>query len=217
MKKNNNIKIENNEINVVNFNGLPILIKKNAFNPSKEELNHIKKLNYINSLHSGTSLKLSKEKYILKNKKLKNIENIFNKYIDIYKKDILQINNKTVLLNSWTTWQTTNSTHPPHVHPNVLISLVYYIQCEKGSITFTQDRSILCNGYAFEYQIVNYNEYNSASWNLSVKTGDLIIFPGWLRHQAKNLSSNSDRYVVAANYFLKGALGNDLDATYLEI
>jgi uncharacterized protein (TIGR02466 family) len=215
--KNNNMEIEKNEVYVVNFNGLPILIKKNAYNPSKEELNHIKKLEYINSSHKDTTLKLSKEKYILKNKKLKNINNIFDKYIEIYKKNILQINNNTCLLNSWVTWHSTDSIHPPHTHPNALVSLVYYVKCDKGSITFMQDKSMLCDGYYFEYDIINYNEYNSAVWDVFLTTGDLIIFPGWIRHQAKNFLKNSDRYVIGANYFLKGKTGNNLKVNYLEI
>ena len=211
------MKMEKDELSVINFSGLPILIKKNAHNFSKEEFNYIKKLNYHNSSHENTTFKVSEEKYILKNQGLKNIKNIFDKYIEIYKKNILQINNNTCLLNSWATWHSTDSIHPPHTHPNAIISLVYYVKCDEGSISFVQDRSMLCNGYYFEYDIIDYNEYNSAVWNVPVKTGDLIIFPGWIRHQGNNFLKNSDRYLIAANYFLKGKTGNNLKATYLEI
>ena len=40
------MKIEKNEINVINFNGLPILIKKNVYNFPEEEFNYIKKYRY---------------------------------------------------------------------------------------------------------------------------------------------------------------------------
>lgn len=55
------------EISVINFSGLPVLIK-NAHNFSEKNLIIFKKLNYHNSSHTNTTLKISEEKYILKSR-----------------------------------------------------------------------------------------------------------------------------------------------------
>jgi uncharacterized protein (TIGR02466 family) len=205
------------EIKIANFAGLPILVGKKSYIPSKEEINFITKSPYILSENKESNLMLSKNKYVLEEPKLININNFIKKNVDIYLKKVLQINNSFKLCNSWFTLQNIKTKHHPHVHPNTLVSVVYYAKCSDSKITFSKDRSILSEGYHFEYDVIEHNQYNAASWNVDVETGDIIIFPGWLRHEASNNSLKEKRYVIAANYFIEGESGNNKNATYLKI
>jgi uncharacterized protein (TIGR02466 family) len=203
---------------IINFSGLPILIIQNAYNISENEISFIENIKYVENEHENCSgLKFSKNKYILQVKKLKKLKETFNLKLDYYLKNILQINNNFLLKNSWTTLQFGKTTHPAHVHPNVLLSMVYYVKCDEGNILFLRDRSLLAEGFHFDYGIIEHNQYNSSSFNLKVKTNDLIIFPAWLRHQASNNSIDKKRYVIGANYFIEGEIGGDKNAAYLKI
>jgi len=208
----------NSEITISNFSGLPIFIKKNAYFLSKEEITFIKNVDYIEGEHENSEgLMFSKNKYILKEKILNKLKKHIKNNLDIYLKKVLQINNEFELKNSWTTLQYKKTIHPAHVHPNGLISVVYYVECDDGDISFLRDRSLLAEGYHFDYNTIEFNQYNSSSWKVKIKTGDIIIFPGWLRHQASNNSIDKKRYIIGANYFIKGKIGSNKSAAYLKI
>ena len=63
-------------------------------------------------------------------------------------------------------------------------------------------------GYNFSYKILQNNIFNSRTYNASVKTGDIIIFPGWLEHQALPNEDDAPRIIIGTNYFIKGSLGD---------
>ena len=44
---------------------------------------------------------------------------------------------------------------------------------------------------------------------MPARTGDLVIFPGWLNHETSVNESDDDRIIIGANYFLKGKLGTN--------
>ena len=144
---------------IINFSGLPILIIHNTYDISKNEINFIKNLEYVENEHENCKgLNFSKNKYILQVKKLKKLKETFDLKLNHYTKNVLQINNNFLLKNSWTTLQFGKTTHPAHVHPNVLLSIVYYVECDNGNILFTRDRSLLAEGFHFDYDIIEHNQ-----------------------------------------------------------
>ena len=52
------------------------------------------------------------------------------------------------------------------------------------------------------------NIFNSRTYNAKVKTGDIIIFPGWCEHQALPNEDDAPRIILGTNYFVTGTLGN---------
>ena len=61
--------------------------------------------------------------------------------------------------------------------------------------------------YDFSFNVKNYNTFNSNTWEYVVNTGDLIIFPAWMYHETRENTSNNDRVIIGANYFVKGIVG----------
>ena len=49
--------------------------------------------------------------------------------------------------------------------------------------------------------------FSTRTYNASVKTGDIIIFPGRLEHQALPNEDESPRIILGTNYFVTGKLG----------
>ena len=43
---------------------------------------------------------------------------------------------------------------------------------------------------------------------LSVKTGDIVIFPEWCEHQALPNEDDAPRIILGTNYFLTGTFGD---------
>jgi predicted 2-oxoglutarate/Fe(II)-dependent dioxygenase YbiX len=60
-----------------------------------------------------------------------------------------------------------------------------------------------------------YNIYNSKSWWLPVKTGQLILFPSSTTHSVEVKKGNNTRVSLAFNVFIKGTLGDNKDLTEL--
>ena len=94
---------------------------------------------------------------------------------------------------------------------------MFYVNCKSGHFIINEHKSALQNGYNFDYNVIQYNSFNSEMFYREVKTNDLIIFPGHLTHETKINKSDEDRIVIGANYFLKDKIGVEKNITYLKI
>ena len=63
----------------------------------------------------------------------------------------------------------------------------------------------------------NYNVFNSSTWDLKVKTGDIVFFPGELTHESIIHESDNDRIMIGSSYFIKGKIGFDNKANAINI
>ena len=81
------------------------------------------------------------------------------------------------------------------------------MQANSGDFQIKMPVSRIQEGYGFSYDILQNNIFNSRTYNASVKTGDIIIFPGWLEHQALPNEDESPRIILGTNYFVTGKLG----------
>ena len=191
---------------VVNFAGYPIYLSQGNKIASEKELNYLRKINQ-NFAKNKKPFKLSKGSHILEDKQLKNIKKIILYSFEDYKNNVLQINNSFYICNSWSTSQKKGEFHHTHVHPNHIFSAVYYAKAKKCSLVFYLDRSRIQENFNFSYDIKEYNVYNSGSWRIDVNAGDVIIFPGHLRHESA-LCEVDERIVVGSSFFIKGKLGS---------
>jgi len=93
--------------------------------------------------------------------------------------------------------------HPPggstleHRHNGILVAAVYYLQKpkESGNLLVRNPMEMYkCN------DPIDIEEWDSYIWqSVEVKTGDLLIFPGWLLHKTEVNKSKEDRYVISWN------------------
>ena len=159
---------------------------------------------------------ISKNRYILKDPRLSNIKMVFDEHVQYYLNNVLGINNEVKELNSWVTINKQNDYHHSHTHPNVFISLCYYPQVESGELVFRFPKSSIQNIFNLNYNIIKFTPFNSSQLHISLKTNDIVIFPGDLEHSSTPNKLNTDRVMIGANYFLKGVLGSDDNVNFIE-
>ena len=155
----------------------------------------------------------SVDNYILQNKELSNLNSFIELSLNKYFKEIYapSKNVKPYITQSWVNYCKKGQFHHVHAHPNSFVSGIFYIQADinKDKIYFFRD------GYRqLSIPTNDFNLYNSTSWWLEVKTGDLILFPSSLTHKVENVETDL-RMSLSFNTFLKGTLGVNYDLTEL--
>nr|BAR36620.1 gp48 [uncultured Mediterranean phage uvMED] len=193
-----------NNFTPVFFGALPIFRLDNVYEPNENEIDYLKSLKYKEDVNG---LKLSQSVDILNDLKLNNIKKCIEYNFDEYKKNILQIENSFYISQSWSTINRKKSMHKSHTHPNTLFSCVLYVRAKNSGITFYQEKSALQQAFNFSFKIKEYNIHNSATWKLPVNTGDLLIFPGHIKHSSFINENNDERIIIGANFFIKGEIG----------
>ena len=199
---------------LVNLRAIPIAYEKNAYYVNEKELNVIKKTKY-RPVQQG--FYLSESISLLNNKTLASLKKFIMKKAKEYVRDVLEIKDDIYITQSWSTINTTNAFHKPHQHPNTFISLVYYAQCKDGSIFFDLDTTSIRECFNFQYTINKYNIYNSQNWAIPVQTGDVVLFPGHIRHGSTPNRSPEPRIAIGTNFFIKGKLGSKEYVNLIEV
>lgn len=200
-------------MSLVVFNGSPIFFLNTNFKLNKEEEEIIVKLNYRKDKFLDEP-DISEEMSLFTNKKLKRIKNIIFNYVEEYKNNVLQIEDKLRLVHSWATVNN-NTNHRMHAHKNSLISCSFYLKSEgDNKIIFRKEKTILQKCHYLDYTIKEYNGYNSQTWSFDTKQGSIVIFLSDLHHESIN---KGNKIMIGANYFITGKIGNKKNYTYLEI
>jgi uncharacterized protein (TIGR02466 family) len=190
---------------LLNLKAIPVAQERNFYSINKKELDVVRKIKYRKS---KKGFYLSETVTLLEDKDLAPLKKLIIKKAKEYTLDVLGIKDQIYLTQSWSTINLTHAFHKTHTHPNTFISLVYYAQCKDGFLFFDLNTSSLRECFNFSYTIDKYNIYNSESWQLPVDTGDIVLFPGHIRHGSGVNELKTPRIIIGANFFLKGKLGS---------
>lgn len=119
---------------------------------------------------------------------------------------------------SWVSIKRPNQHHTSHYHPNSLISGVFFFD------DHTEDMPLI-----FEEQAVTVNEFimrpkmiyganvpfpHTKVAPISVKKGDVVLFPSYLRHFVMTNTSPFNRYSFAFNLMPRNEIGDRGTLTY---
>jgi uncharacterized protein (TIGR02466 family) len=89
----------------------------------------------------------------------------------------------------------------PHLHPGRFLTFVYYVKAEQGCgrLDLTSPLKNML-GYAIPSQVYSgLTPFNALQWSVEPAAGKLIMFPGYIEHQAHLNKSASDRISIAIN------------------
>ncbi|MEM7170595.1 MAG: 2OG-Fe(II) oxygenase family protein [Pseudomonadota bacterium] len=104
----------------------------------------------------------------------------------------------TVITGSWANISPPGVPHPAHIHPNNLLSAVYYLSAPEGGNTiFFHDPRPQIEIMAPHYK--NRNQFNSTLQHVEVSDGRLVMFPAWLVHSVPPNNSQSLRMSISFN------------------
>ena len=114
----------------------------------------------------------------------------------------------------WTNKNPPNSKHHEHVHPNSIISGVFYFRQSKTLPPIQFSKSIQ---EGIKLNPEKYNQLNSETFLLPMVDGELVLFPSSLRHSVPFNKGNETRYSMSFNTFCIDELGSRDSLTHLNI
>ena len=180
--------------------------------PNSKELDFIRTLEWLAQKANGNFK--SKDSYVLKHEKLKDIKNFLMESINKYCEKILNTKQRLVITQSWFNKNPTGSKHQEHVHPNSIVSGVMYFQIDQTLPPIQFSKS---NQDGVKLDPIKYNVLNSDTFLLPCKPGELILFPSNLRHSVPINTGMPDRISLSFNTFCIDALGSEDSLTHLDI
>jgi uncharacterized protein (TIGR02466 family) len=134
--------------------------------------------------------------------------------IDYYVNNIICPDNELefYVTQSWLNYTEPGQSHHKHAHLNSIISGVFYFHAEEGV-----DKIHFENDYYRQISIPakQWNTFNSVSWWIPVKSGELVLFPSSLVHMVEPTKSHNTRISLSFNVFVRGMLGKEMGLTAL--
>ena len=193
----------------------PLLICPCPFEYGKE-LEWIKKQSLRkenkNTQTGETLNRQSEDTFILDKPEMSRVRQFIDSKIKLFAENILGSDSEVVMTQSWLNKNGKGESHHEHIHPNSMISGVWYPQIHEKlpPIQFRnpKQRDVTLG-------IKNYNHFNSATYMLPMRRGELILFPSSLSHSVPRNLSNEERISLSFNTWSKGSLGEIESLTYL--
>ena len=206
---------------VMPVHALPVFKEETDFVLTKDELDIVLNQDYHSTKQSGKNgVKISKTDKVLEDEKLQRVKIFILSRFNYYVENVLQIQNCFYLTQSWSAINGKDSTHHLHAHPNTILSCVYYAVANPdngGELRLKMQRSRLQEGFYFSYEKKEPNVFNSHATDIKVKTGDIVMFPGWVDHESLPNKSDEQRLIIGTNYFAVGKLGKVENKEFIEI
>ena len=173
---------------------------------TKKELQFVKEQK--NHTYKNTGNFTTYDSYILNKKEFKNIKKFLEKCCkDYLEKIICSKNNISLYITqSWLNYTEESQYHHKHEHPNSVVSGVLYLDADVKN-----DKIVFSHPIRYQQiqvDVDRFNAWNSDSWYVPVKTGELFMFPSSLSHQVIVKKGNNTRISLAFNTFYKGTMGS---------
>jgi uncharacterized protein (TIGR02466 family) len=189
----------------------PVLITKYDGDIS-EETKYIENLEYKDQKENKNFR--SKDSYLFKHEPLNKIKNFCGESITKYTEKILNSKQRLVITQCWTNKNPPGAKHHEHVHPNSIVSGVFFFKIGGKLPPIQFAKSI--QG-AMKLDPVKYNNVNAESFLLPCVPGELILFPSNLKHAVPINQSTETRYSMSFNTFCIDVLGSENSLTHLDL
>ena len=206
------------KVNIVNFAACPLVHTSTDFRVTNRErfvLDEMAGFEGASSKEYGVDV--SKNHTLLESYGMNRVKDFMVNFTKDFVRDTLKIKQEFYLTQSWATKNAKGARHHEHIHPNTLLSCVYYVQADSGELTISTDRNGLFPNFDFNFELEEFNNFNSKSWTFQVKTGDMVLFPGHLNHSSTPNESDNDRIAIGANFFTRGMFGSYENTDLIEI
>ena len=181
-------------------------------NSIEKELKHIENIEWTPQVANGNFK--TKDSYLTKHESLKGITSFFKECIDDYCNTIINSEQRLVITQLWGNRNPKGSKHHEHVHPNSIISGVFYLRQDPKLPPIQFSKS---NQESMKLDPRKYNNYNAETFLLPCISGELILFPSNLRHSVPMNLGEEERISLSFNTFSIDALGSEENLTHLDI
>ena len=156
----------------------------------------------------------SEDTFVLDRPELANIRAFIEAKLHEYVSKVFASKDKLVITQSWLNKNKKGESHHEHVHPNSMVSGVWYPQIHE-QLPPIQFRSKGQRDVSLSTE--KYNTFNSATFMLPMKKGELILFPSNLTHSVPTNVGEEERISLSFNTWPKGNMGDIKSLTYLPL
>ena len=178
----------------------------------EKELKYIEGVEWKQQVANGNFK--TKDSYLTKYEQLKKLVSFFKECIDDYCNTIINSEQRLVITQLWGNRNPKGSKHHEHVHPNSILSGVFYLRQDPKLPPIQFSKS---NQEAMKLDPRKYNSYNAETFLLPCVSGELILFPSNLRHSVPVNQGDEERISLSFNTFSVDALGSEDSLTHLDI
>ena len=156
----------------------------------------------------------SEDTFVLDKPELANVRAFIEAKLHKFVTEIMASTDKLVITQSWLNKNKKGESHHEHVHPNSMVSGVWYPQIHE-QLPPIQFRSKHQRDVSLQTE--KYNTFNSATFMLPMKRGELILFPSNLTHSVPVNNKEEERISLSFNSWPKGSMGDIKSLTYLPL
>ena len=164
--------------------------------------------------NKGALNRQSEDTFILDKPEMSRVRQFIDSKIKAFANNIMGSDSEMVITQSWLNKNGKGESHHEHIHPNSMISGVWYPQIHEKlpPIQFRNEtqRDITLS-------IKQYNHFNGGTYMIPLKMGELILFPSNLKHSVPENQSDEERISLSFNTWCKGNMGNKESLTYLPL
>ena len=178
----------------------------------EKELKYIEDIEWLPQVANGNFK--TKDSYLTKHESLKGITSFFKECVDDYCNTIINSKQRLVITQLWGNRNPKGSKHHEHVHPNSILSGVFYLRQDPKLPPIQFSKS---NQHGMKLDPRKYNHYNAETFLLPCTSGELILFPSNLRHSVPTNMGEEERISLSFNTFSIDALGSEENLTHLDI
>ena len=147
----------------------------------------------VGGWHSVQDIIFRKELSIVKDQM---ITKVFEVATSINLKQEMQLS----LEEGWVNINNLNDYNNWHTHPYSFLSCVYYVDSDGSSAIKFEDPRVVRTQFEIKQFYENFD--NGDSYEYYPVSGDILIFPSWLKHMVTPNLANKERISIAANFYL---------------
>lgn len=159
---------------------------------------------------------ISENLYIFEEPELKSVKDAVQEALDIYASEVMGIEHKLYVTQSWSLVNAPGVGMHTHSHSNSLVSgSLYFAELPSPVSRMVFDKHTAYRRLEINPKKEKQNVFNTPVNVVVPKTHDLLLFPSELNHLVEPNMSNQPRYSIAFNCFIKGKLGHYRDVSEL--
>lgn len=138
----------------------------------------------------------------------KDIRELIHTHALKYRNEIMLCENALDWQSSWFTVNKKGDNHEFHKHRHTIFSVCYYPKVKSGDLLLEapNGKNSFMKDYCFGFKYTDVNSYNCSIWEIPLVSGDIVIFPGYINHGSSENKSDEDRYMIGANFWLRGEM-----------
>ncbi len=181
---------------------------------SAEQIKFIQGLKMVNNMENLISENL----YIFEEPELKSIKDAIQEILDVYAREVLCIEQRLYVTQSWSLTNNPGVGMHGHSHSNSILSgSIYYCELPAPPATMAFTRHVSYQQIDLPPDVSKRNIYNTPINRVIPKQNDVILFSSRLTHMVEPNTSGQPRHAIAFNTFVKGKLGNYRDVSELTL